>query len=473
MAHGVHAIVRIDRLLLTRAETTACAGGGARRAGVVFEECLRGEALFKFVRSVTDRRHGPRRGVSAVCPGAGNPTAAGFQHRSMDSRHPRADVPHPPGACTSATVMLWRWSRAHRHWTRICFAKSTVLRTPDLRYDRLGPHWDFDLFLHHVLPEDREHAAHAFREGVDAKAEWSLECRITRLDGALRRIWIHGDILTDGSGSAVRTVGIILDITDRNGPEAQTLLLADQLTTSLDSMSDAFYTLDRDWRFTFLNHHAEKLLARSGDELLGRNVWDEFPGTLGSPIEHEYRRAMSDKVTVAFEHFFAPLDICFSIRAYPSPQGLAVYSATSRERRAADACTRGAAHQRLNRGSRCDAAIQPHDRAHSVVGAVSRYCASQSNSVSSTCMVGRAAPEGGDLSRCASAGEVGDFSNARLPGIDCRRAHGSAGVLRERTPQGQRPRRRHGGRWRTHGAPARLLRVITRESTRRAPVLAL
>jgi diguanylate cyclase (GGDEF)-like protein/PAS domain S-box-containing protein len=97
------------------------------------------------------------------------------------------------------------------------------------------------------------------------------------------------------------------------------------LTGSLDNMSDAFFMLDQDWRFRFLNHKAELLLGRGRDDLLGRNIWDEFPTAVGSVFQCEYRRALADNVMVAFEGFFELLDTHFSVRAHPSEQGLAVY----------------------------------------------------------------------------------------------------------------------------------------------------
>jgi PAS domain S-box-containing protein len=93
----------------------------------------------------------------------------------------------------------------------------------------------------------------------------------------------------------------------------------------LGSISDAFFALDREWRFTYLNDRAEQLLRPRG-ELLGRAVWDAFPLAVGTAFEHEYRRAMTSGEPVAFEaHYPPPLDSWFEVRAYPGRDGLAVY----------------------------------------------------------------------------------------------------------------------------------------------------
>lgn len=93
----------------------------------------------------------------------------------------------------------------------------------------------------------------------------------------------------------------------------------------LASIRDAFFAVDRDWRFTYLNGEAERLLARPADELLGRCVWDEFPEATDRAFFREYQEAMREQRTVSFVEFFPPLDTWFSVKAYPHPDGLSVY----------------------------------------------------------------------------------------------------------------------------------------------------
>ena len=123
--------------------------------------------------------------------------------------------------------------------------------------------------------------------------------------------------------------------------DPQSLHVGELLTTALDDMTDGFFTVDRDWRFGFLNRQAEVLLGRGREELLGRNIWNEFPSAEGSVFQLEYRRALTDDVTVAFEGFFEPLDSHFRVRAYPSKQGLAVHFVNVTESRRADSVSRG------------------------------------------------------------------------------------------------------------------------------------
>jgi two-component system cell cycle sensor histidine kinase/response regulator CckA len=96
-------------------------------------------------------------------------------------------------------------------------------------------------------------------------------------------------------------------------------------TNILESITDAFFAVDHEWRFSYLNHQAEELLQRTGDALLGQILWDEFPVAIGSTFYREYHRAVAEQVSVTFEAFYAPLNTWFEVHAYPSEEGLSVY----------------------------------------------------------------------------------------------------------------------------------------------------
>jgi PAS domain S-box-containing protein len=105
----------------------------------------------------------------------------------------------------------------------------------------------------------------------------------------------------------------------------ESVAAAQRALETLESMSDAFFTLDRDWRFTYLNPQAEAILKRRREDLLGKKMWDEFPEGVGSRFDDAYRRALREQVPVRFADDFEPLGRTLEIRAYPVTRGLAVY----------------------------------------------------------------------------------------------------------------------------------------------------
>jgi PAS domain S-box-containing protein len=92
----------------------------------------------------------------------------------------------------------------------------------------------------------------------------------------------------------------------------------------LESITDAFYALDADWRFTYVNQRALDYFGRTRDELLGKNVWSLFPNMKGTVFEEHYVRAMREEHPVAFEALSPYSKRWIDARAFPTPQGLAV-----------------------------------------------------------------------------------------------------------------------------------------------------
>jgi light-regulated signal transduction histidine kinase (bacteriophytochrome)/CBS domain-containing protein len=123
---------------------------------------------------------------------------------------------------------------------------------------------------------------------------------------------------------------VVLDEEDKLMGVIKTKRLAESLQQQksieiLESMSDAFFVLDRQWRFTYLNQQAERSLQRSRENLLRRCFWDEFPEMVGSRCDREFRNALAQQTKVTFEEYFLPLDSWFEVRICPSEDSLSVY----------------------------------------------------------------------------------------------------------------------------------------------------
>ncbi len=102
----------------------------------------------------------------------------------------------------------------------------------------------------------------------------------------------------------------------------------ERATNILESITDAFLVLDKEWRFTYVNPRAEQILAplhKSRRTLLGKNYWSEFPDLVGTPLEKHFRQVVSERVKVEFENFYPPLNAWFEVRAYPARDGISIY----------------------------------------------------------------------------------------------------------------------------------------------------
>jgi len=101
----------------------------------------------------------------------------------------------------------------------------------------------------------------------------------------------------------------------------------------LERVSDAFFALDTDWRFTYLNDQAEELLDRDRDDLLGESVWETFEPAVGTTFYDEYHEAMAEQEPTSFVEYYEPLSTWFEVSAYPSETGLSVYFRDVSERK--------------------------------------------------------------------------------------------------------------------------------------------
>ena len=90
----------------------------------------------------------------------------------------------------------------------------------------------------------------------------------------------------------------------------------------LENTTDGFFAVDHQWKFIYLNPEAEKLLGHPREDLIGRELWKEFPELNGSPFELNYRRVVSEQVLVEFEASDAAGKVWFEMHAYPSGTGM-------------------------------------------------------------------------------------------------------------------------------------------------------
>jgi PAS domain S-box-containing protein len=116
------------------------------------------------------------------------------------------------------------------------------------------------------------------------------------------------------------------------GERRKRSLVEDQLRQSrqrlfetLEKMNEGFFTLDREWRFSYVNAEAARLWQKSRAALLGNSLWDVVPNAVGTVFDQQYRRAVREQVPVHFDAVSPLLGIWVEARAYPTEDGLAVY----------------------------------------------------------------------------------------------------------------------------------------------------
>jgi PAS domain S-box-containing protein len=200
-------------------------------------------------------------------------------------------------------------------------------------------------WLDAVHPEDRDRVIAMLAK--IRQDDYEQQYRIIRPDGEIRWIRDRSFPIRDEAGHVYRVVGIAEDISDayrqaeqRKRAEKALQESNQRIVNILENITSAFFALNQDGQFTYLNWRAEQILQTTREELLGKNIWDEFPQLMGSRFYQEYQKATSDRVSITFEEFYQPLNTWFEVHAYLGQDGLGVYFRNINKRKRAEKALR-------------------------------------------------------------------------------------------------------------------------------------
>jgi len=115
------------------------------------------------------------------------------------------------------------------------------------------------------------------------------------------------------------------DVTDREKASRKAIEFEEKVETIIEEITDGFYQLDRNWYFVKFNNVAEKALGVSKEDIIGTNIWEQFPGSEEYKYPTLYRKAMDENVTLTFEEYHSFNDRWYNVVVYPSIEGLSVF----------------------------------------------------------------------------------------------------------------------------------------------------
>jgi len=133
-------------------------------------------------------------------------------------------------------------------------------------YKELLPSWTFDIFLQHVLPEDRAAVDQKFIESLTLNIPWDFQCRIRRIDGEIRWIWAVGEQQNGHDGVGHRMVGIVQDITEQKLAEAAIRDAEFRYRTVADFTADWGYWVLPDGSFRYVSPSCADISGYTAEE---------------------------------------------------------------------------------------------------------------------------------------------------------------------------------------------------------------
>ena len=123
------------------------------------------------------------------------------------------------------------------------------------------------------------------------------------------------------------------DTTEKRASEREATRANSRIASILNSITDGFYSLDRDWVCTYMNDRAGQWLNRLPKEIIGKNIWSEFPEAVGGVFYETFQRALREQHVCQCEAFYFPVGRWLEARVYPSEDGLTVFFLDISERK--------------------------------------------------------------------------------------------------------------------------------------------
>lgn len=204
-----------------------------------------------------------------------------------------------------------------------------------------GHRHTFEDWFELIHPDDRLRVERTIRDWLlSDRNEERLEYQIFRPDGKVRWMELFARLVREPGGRPIRMIGTNLDITERKAGEEALRKSNENMRKILESIHDAFYSVDRDWRFTYVNTRACELWKKKPEELIGQNVWDVFSVGPETMAFRELHQAMADGSECAFETYSDVLNSWVQVRVYPTDEGIAVYLLDISDRKKAEASLR-------------------------------------------------------------------------------------------------------------------------------------
>nr|WP_246717649.1 HWE histidine kinase domain-containing protein [Microvirga flocculans] len=74
-----------------------------------------------------------------------------------------------------------------------------------------------------------------------------------------------------------------------------------QIAVLLEGIGDAFYCLDEHWRFSYINRAAETYFGLPRQTMLGKVIWDMFPGSEKTTLRRHYEEIFTSGIPASFE----------------------------------------------------------------------------------------------------------------------------------------------------------------------------
>lgn len=176
-----------------------------------------------------------------------------------------------------------------------------------------------------IHPEDQEISMQVLQEALQGKSFFNHENRFRCKDGSYK--WISWNFSPLPEKELIYLVG--RDVTYRKIMEEKLSKSQQKIISIFESITDGFFALDHQWRFTYMNKTTEttfnQFLGKTKEEMIGKSFWELFPSIFGSSGHLKCQKAMENNIPVHLEVQSPFINSFYEVNAYPGPEGLSFY----------------------------------------------------------------------------------------------------------------------------------------------------
>jgi PAS domain S-box-containing protein len=159
-----------------------------------------------------------------------------------------------------------------------------------------------ELWASRVHPDDLRRANAAMTEAIAAHKEYRCEYRVVSPDGALRWVEARAEPVYDESGTCVRVMGLIVDVTERKEAEAALQASEKRYREVVDSQTELVCRYLPDTTLTFVNEAYCRFFGRRRDELIGRRFVELIPEAGRPAVLSQVASLLRDPCVRTYEH---------------------------------------------------------------------------------------------------------------------------------------------------------------------------
>ena len=177
------------------------------------------------------------------------------------------------------------------------------------------------------------------RQSFAENGYWQGEVIYHTKAGAVVNALVTASQMKNIKGEVTGNLLLVRDITERKNAEVALASLNAELeqrieerteklaeiviekNNLLESIGDAFFAVDQSWTVTYWNTVAEQEFRVMRKDIVGRNLWEAFPGREDTMAYRKYHRSLQTNHIVHFEDYYATLNKWYDVSVFPSGEG--------------------------------------------------------------------------------------------------------------------------------------------------------